>query len=126
MADQDGIIFDEIKKTLNLDKNDDSFDVDVKLHVNSVFSTLQQLGVGPKDGFMLEDGKETWVDFLGTGNVNGLNAVKSYLVLRTRLLFDPPATSFTQDSFQRQIDQLEWRLNVFAEGVEHPWPPTTP
>lgn len=107
-------ILESIKKTLNLDPSDDSFDIDIKIHINSVFLTLEQLGVGPVGGFSIDGNTETWANYLGTTDKN-LSAVKSYVYLRVRLLFDPPATSFAIQSFEKQINELEFRLNAHAE-----------
>lgn len=108
-------ILTSVKKLLGLTEADTSFDIDVMLHINSVFSTLQQLGIGPVDGFMIEDATVTWDAFLG--NDPKLSAVKTYVYLRTRLLFDPPSTSYVIDSMNKQIQELEWRLNVQREEV---------
>jgi len=102
-------ILEDVKHVLGLDPSDTVFDVDVKMHVNSVFSTLCQIGVGPPEGFEIVSGSENWEQFV-VGPP--LNAVKSYIYLRVRLLFDPPTTGFTLASFERQIQELEWRLNV--------------
>jgi hypothetical protein len=107
-------ILDSTKKTLNLGASDTSFDVDVVLHINSVFSILTQLGIGPAEGFMIQDSVPTWDAFIGADP--RFNLVKTYVFLRVRLLFDPPTSSFALDSFQKQIDQFEWRLNVLREG----------
>lgn len=106
-------ILKSTKKTLSLPADYDVFDEDVILHINSVFMTLNQIGIGPDDGFEITGETEEWSDYL-KGNKN-LNAVKSYMYLRVRLLHDPPSTSFAIDSMQKQIDQLEWRLNIVAE-----------
>lgn len=107
-------ILDSTKKVLNLDLDDTSFDIDVLMHINSVFFDLNQLGVGPLDGFEIADKTTEWVAYLA-GDKN-LNAVKSYMYLRVRLLFDPPTTSFAIESFQKQIEKLEWRLNVHSDS----------
>jgi hypothetical protein len=93
----------------------DAFDPDLIMHINGVFSTLNQLGVGPDEGFMITGDQETWDTFLGTDPK--LNQVKTYVYLRVRLLFDPPQTAFLADAYAKQIEQLEWRLNVQAEGA---------
>jgi hypothetical protein len=111
MADS---ILDTMKKTLNIDPSDDAFDTDIMIHINSVFLSLNQLGVGPIDGFAITGSEETWEQYLGTTDKN-LSAVKSYMYLRVRLLFDPPATSFAITSYEKQIDMFEFRLNVQAE-----------
>ena len=116
-------ILTSTKKVLGIAEDDTSFDIDVITHINTVFSTLEQLGIGPIMGFMIEDAGATWSDFLGSDPK--LNAVKSYVYLRVRLLFDPPATSYLISAFEKQVEQLEWRLNVTRENLL--WrPPLTP
>lgn len=112
-------ILDSTKKVLGLDSEYTAFDQDVIMHINSVFSTLHQLGIGPDNGFMIEDKTPTWTQYLGA-DMN-LNSVKSYVYLKVRLLFDPPATSFAIAAMEKQIEELEWRINVHREEVTHPW-----
>lgn len=113
----DDRILPTIKKLLGIDENDKSFDVDITMHINSALGTLQQLGVGPPDGFAIEDDTATWATFLGTDF--SMNPVKTYVYLRVRLLFDPPATSFAIDAYTKQCQELEWRLNARRE--EQTW-----
>lgn len=107
-------ILDGTKKALGLPAEYDVFDSDIMMHINSVFFTLNQLGVGPVDGFMIEDKETTWDDYLGTVDKN-LFAVKSYIYLRVRLLFDPPTTSFAIDSMKKQAEEFEWRFSVHVD-----------
>lgn len=107
-------ILNSIKKVLGIDESYTAFDADILMHINSVFSTLNQLGVGPAEGFMIEDESATWDTFIGADS--RLNAVKSYVYLRVRLLFDPPTTSYMIEAQQQQVKELEWRLNVQREG----------
>lgn len=102
-------ILDDVKHQLGMLPGDTAFDVTTKIHINTVFTTLTQLGVGPLEGFMIESGSETWDQFFTDKR---LNAVKSYVYLRVKLLFDPPTTGFTTSSYERQIAELEWRLNA--------------
>lgn len=117
-------ILDSTKKILGIDKDDTAFDVDILMHINSVFSTLSQLGIGPVTGFAIEDASTTWDEFL-SGDLH-LNSVKTYIYLRVRLLFDPPTTSFTIDAMKQQLQELEWRLNVQREGVSWTSPTLPP
>lgn len=109
-------ILDSVKKTLNLADDYTPFDEDIILHINSVFSTLNQLGVGPVEGFMIEDKTTTWDAFLGSDP--RLNHVKSYVFLRVRLLFDPPQSGYHTTALEAQIKEHEWRLNVQREQTE--------
>lgn len=106
-------ILTSVKKILGIAESDTSFDVDVLLHINSVLSILDQVGVGPEGGFAIEDAGPTWDDFVTDKR---MNSVKTYVYLRVRLLFDPPNTSFVIESMNKQIAELEWRLNVVREG----------
>lgn len=102
-----------IKKHCGIDAEYVHFDQDIIEHINSVIADLWQLGVGPHEGFEIEDDSTTWQDFLRGSNK--YNAVKSYMELRVKMLFDPPSSSAVIESMQRQIDKWEWRLNVAAE-----------
>lgn len=114
-------ILNSTKKTLGIDPDYGAFDLDILTHINSTLSTLQQLGIGPEAGYMIMDHTSSWTDFLGEDL--RLNAVKTYVYLRVRLLFDPPATSFHINAIQEQIKELEWRLNVHREGLT--WSPSS-
>lgn len=100
-------ILEDVKHQLGIMPGDAAFDDITTIHINSVFLTLTQLGVGPAEGFAIESGDETWDQFFQDKR---LNAVKSYVYLRVKLLFDPPATGFTLASYERQISELEYRL----------------
>lgn len=107
-------ILDTTKKALGIHADYDVFDPDIIMHINSAFATLHQLGVGPSEGFAIEDEVTTWDAFLGS-NPNTRNSVKSYVYLKVRLLFDPPGTSYLIESLRRQAEEFEWRLNVLRE-----------
>ena len=101
------------KKILGISEDYTEFDADVMTHINSVFSTLNQLGIGPDDGYFIQDKTATWDAFIGDDS--RLNSVKTYVYLRVRLLFDPPSTSFAIASLNEQVKELEWRLNTYRE-----------
>ena len=107
-------ILNSVKKVLGLDLDYTPFDQDVIMHINTAFSTLEQLGVGPPEGFQIEDSSAGWEDFAGEDY--RYNAVKTYICLRVRMIFDPPSTSFAIDAMQKQISELEWRLNITREN----------
>lgn len=90
------------------------FDTDIIMCINSVFSVLAQLGAGPKEGFMISDESAVWSDFL-KGNVH-LELIKTYVFLKVKLMFDPPSSSAVIESTERQISELEWRINHEAES----------
>lgn len=101
------------KKILGLEADYTDFDLDVMTHINSVFNTLTQLGVGPSEGYMIESDADEWADFLSDNK--SLNSVKTYVYLKVRLLFDPPTTSYLIDALKQQAQELEWRLNVTVD-----------
>lgn len=109
------------KKILGLEADYTPFDLDVMTHINSAFSLLNQLGVGPTEGFFIEDDSALWSDFIVPENQ--LHLVKTYVFLKVRILFDPPGTSFLIDAMNNQIKEFEWRLNVFREVELPPFVP---
>lgn len=110
----DSILY-SVKKILGIHEDDPAFDPDILMHINGVFSTLQQMGIGPDTGFEIVDETATWGTYLN-GNL-ALNSVKTYVYLRVRLLFDPPTTSYLIDAMNNQIKELEWRINTTREDV---------
>ena len=116
----DESILTSIKKLLGIGEYDDNFDTDVIMHINSVLSILQQLGVGPRMGYSITGDTETWSDFLEP-NDDRINMVKTYIYLRVRLLFDPPTNSFVTDAITKQYQEIEWRLQVTLDEVKEPY-----
>jgi hypothetical protein len=101
------------KKILGIAQDYTVFDLDIITHINTAFSTLTQLGVGPPEGFMIADDVAVWTDFIADDLQ--YNSVKTYVFLRVRQLFDPPSTSYLISATESQIKELEWRLNVHRE-----------
>lgn len=107
-------ILTSIKKLLGIAEEYTHFDADIIMHINSVFSVLTQLGVGPSDGFSIEDDSTIWKDYIS--NIKTLQMVQSYIHLKVKLMFDPPSSSTVVDAMNKQISEFEWRLNVAAES----------
>jgi hypothetical protein len=114
MAVSDGIL-DTTKLQLQLDPEDDSYDAEIVIHINSIFFILTQLGVGPVSGFSILGRDEKWSEFIEKDQIN---AVRSYMGLKVKLLFDPPATGPATEAMERQAEQMEWRLNMHMEEVK--------
>jgi hypothetical protein len=114
-------ILDCVKKALGIDPDYAAFDLDIVMHTNTAFSVLTQLGVGPVEGFAIEDDTELWSSY--SADLVLLAGVKSYIYLKVRLLFDPPATSFTIAAMENLVKEMEWRLNVAAEAINKPVSP---
>ena len=102
-----------IKKLLGIGDDYKYFDEDIIMHINSVFMILNQLGIGPEAGFSISDESATWSDF--TEDIQMLEALRTYVYMRVRLMFDPPSSSFVLNSFENQYKELEWRLNVMVD-----------
>src|SRR5690606_21826479 len=109
-------ILTTIKKHLGIDEEYDVFDLDIMIHINSAFSTLTQLGVGPESGYEISGSENRWEEFVEDNKQ--LNSVRTYIYLKVRLLFDPPSTSFAIESLKKQQEELEWRLNVSQDTRE--------
>ena len=109
-------ILTSIKKLIGYPEEYEQFDPDIIIHINSVFTILNQLGVGPADGFVIKDKATKWSDYIGDNKL--LESVKTYMYLKTRLVFDPPASSFVTESIKEMIKEYEWRLNATAETTK--------
>lgn len=111
----DESILTSIKKLLGISEEYTQFDNDIIMHINTVFMNLTQLGVGPSAGFYIEDDSTSWSDFVDIENNAPLQAIKTYIYLKVKLLFDPPLSSSVIEAMNRQIAELEWRLNVAVD-----------
>lgn len=111
-----GSILTSIKKLLGIDAEYFHFDADLIMHINSVFSILTQMGVGPSGGYSITGVDEEWSSFITDESV--LQLVKSYVYLKVRLLFDPPLSSAVIESINQQIKEFEFRLFVEADPIE--------
>ena len=109
----DSSILTSIKKLLGIAEEDTSFDQDIIMHINTVFAILAQLGVGPANGFSIEDDEAIWSDYLG--NATNLELVKSYIYMKVRSMFDPPTSSILADAMNKNISELEWRINTTVD-----------
>jgi len=107
-------ILNSIKKLLGISPTDDGFDVEIKDLINAEFLTLHQLAVGPEAGFSITGPDETWDSY--TDNLHLMDAIRQFVYLRVRLVFDPPASSTVAEAINNRISELEFRLNVQAEG----------
>ena len=107
-------ILTSIKKLLGIPEDYEHYDADIIMHIHSVFMILNQLGVGPSNGFSITDKTAVWSNFISDND--NLEAVKSYVYMKVRLLFDPPLSSAVMECMNRMISELEWRLNSEAES----------
>ena len=106
-------ILTSIKKLLGQTEDYKVFDTDIIIHINTVFMTLNQLGVGPSKGFRIEDDLATWKDYIL--DEENLDAVKTYVYQKVKLIFDPPSNSAHIQALEKSINEFEWRLTLQAE-----------
>lgn len=106
-------ILNSVKQQLGLAEDYNAFDPELIIHINSVLLVTYQLGVGPDKPFSISGPDETWDDFFADKQV--INLVKTYVYMKVRLIFDPPNSGVLHEALERQISELEWRLNVQAE-----------
>jgi hypothetical protein len=106
-------ILNSVKKIIGIDAADTSFDIDIIIHINSVFNALTQIGVGPDEGFSITDATSKWEDFLEDSIK--LELVKSYVALKVRKIFDPPQSSTAMEALNAVINELEWRIGITVD-----------
>lgn len=107
-------ILTSVKKMLGIEEEYDHFDMDIILHINTFFSVLHQMGVGPVEGFQITNETQNWSDFANVSEVS-LNIVKNYIYMNVKLVFDPPSSSSTVETYNKLIKECEWRLYTDAE-----------
>jgi hypothetical protein len=108
-------ILKSTKMVLGVSPSYTEFDQDILTHINSTFSTLTQLGVGPAV-FTITDDTTEWSDYIADDDIL-LGWIRTLVHLKVRMGWDPPATSYTQTAFEKHIEQLEWRINVHRENL---------
>lgn len=104
-----------VKKMIGIPNDYDVFDTDIILHINTVFDSLNQMGVGPEEGFSISDSSTEWSEFLTFGKNSEM--VKTYMYLKVRMLFDPPSNGTLSNVLSEQIKEYEWRLLIFADQL---------
>ena len=102
-----------IKKQLNIDKTFTAFDNDIILLINSAFATLNQLGVGPEEGYYITSESNTWDEFIVDSR---LTFVKQYIWICVRILFDPP-TGSVLTAFEHLRDEFAWRIKIAGDDL---------
>ena len=112
---QDSILM-TIRKLVCGNPYTDHFDTDLLVHINACFSILNQLGVGPENGFVVTDETQSWSSYIADNYI--LNMVKTYVTLKVKKIFDPPLTSSVLEAMDKEISQLEWRLNVAVDPIK--------
>lgn len=108
MDEEENSILKSIRSSVISDSTDTSFDLDLKMHINAALFILHDLGIGPDDGFRVSSDAETWTDFIGDTKL--LEAVKTFVYMKVKIIFDPPASGFVMDAYLKEIDQYQWRL----------------
>ena len=110
----DNSILNSVKKMLGLGTEYEHFNQDIIMHINTTFMILTQLGIGPANGYSIQDESATWDEFIG--DEKNLEAVKTYIYLKVKLVFDPPLSNTVMECMKQNISELEWRLNHQAES----------
>ena len=103
-------ILESIKDRIGVGDDDNTFDTDVIDLINGAFADLNDIGVGPEEGFTIDENDKQWTEFVE--DVRVLSSVKDFVYLTVKLVFDPPTQSALLASMERRLSKLEWRLNV--------------
>ena len=107
------------KKLLGIDPTMDMFDLDITTHVNASLANLNQIGIGPKSGYVVTGPEQTWGEFLTHNNLNVLQNVRQYVYIQVRMVFDPPGASNHLAALQDMLKQIEWRISVGREEIKN-------
>lgn len=103
-------ILTTVKKNLGIQDGYTHFDSDLIVYINSAFSTLHQLGIGPDEDYSIVNGSEVWTDFMPDETYMGM--IQSYVSLYAKMIFDPPQSSAVMEFYKARLNEFEFRLNV--------------
>lgn len=110
-------ILTSIKNLLGIEEDYEQFDSAIIMHINTVFALLKRMGVGPANGFIIEDAESVWTDFIDYDTDIALEDVKTYIYLKVKMIFDPPSGSAAMEAMKETIKELEWTLNFEADAM---------
>lgn len=103
-------ILGSIKKLLGIDPTYTQFDDEIIMHINSAIMVLSQVGLTEADNYAISGAEDTWANFIGARK--DIEAIKVYIYMKTKLVFDPPQTGYLVEAMKKQVEELEWRLNI--------------
>ena len=106
-------ILNDVKQSIGIVPDYEAFDPQLIICINSVFSTLHQLGCGPSEGFVIDGPNEEWDEYIESDR---LNFIRSYVIMKVHVMFDPPTSSIASEAFKSEIDKQEWLINVWVES----------
>lgn len=111
----DDKILASIKVALGLQEDYPPFDSEITMHINAAIATLNQLGVGPREGLVI-DAETAWSALL-EGKTNLENA-KSFIHMNVKILFDGNAmTQHVLAAYQKRIEECAERLVMEADPM---------
>lgn len=96
-----------------------AFEMDIKIQINTAFSALYQMGIGPRDDqgktipFEITSENNKWSEFIPGPS---LNNIKTYIYLKVKSYFDPPQNQALITSIERQLHELEVRMYTEEGG----------
>lgn len=108
-------IMDSVKKFVNISPDDTSFDPDILICINSVFAGMTQMGIGPKEGIIVIDSTSHWDEYF---DERYIGMVTNYVGSKTRMMFDPPASSAIIEAIKETIKETEFRLFIAVDNNE--------
>lgn len=108
-------ILNSVKKDIGIGSDYDHFDPEIITAINTAFSTLNQLGVGPSSGFSISDDTTEWSDYISDPDSPTLGFVKTYVSKKAKMLFDPPTSSALMEAMKENLKELEFRINVSVD-----------
>lgn len=108
----DETILESIKELLGSSIDYTAYNKDLVILINGTLSILKQVGIG-SDEFKITEDTGTWEEFLG--NDSRLEMAKTYVYLKTKLIFDPPLSSTVIECYKESIREIEWRLGILVD-----------
>lgn len=103
------------KEFIGIPLEDDSFDPEIITLIDMTMATLSQIGCGSKSSSIPVITKDyTWqeyFDHIKATDSENIMLIPSYVHIKVNVLFDKTIGGSYLDALNKQIDQLEWRIN---------------
>ncbi len=109
-------ILTSIKKLIGIGEDITSFDDDIIIDINTALAILSDLGVPDTNCLVISDLDATWNDLTTIAPLQSM--CKSYVHLKTKMLFDPPPSSAAIESNNRLLSELENRIRDNADNIK--------
>lgn len=106
-------ILGDVKEYLGIPAEVDCFDNTLLVHINTATFLTETISSFVNN---IEIDKSTDWNEMYDGMEVTCPAIKTYVFLKIRLLFDPPNNSYLSGVIERSLTELEFKINMYCDS----------